>query len=190
MTDSDKLCSLRWDDERGMAAIIDQRLLPHTLEWCYLDSLEAYCFAISEMQVRGAPLIGVTAAFGLAHALAQDSSDENLANASRALLATRPTAVNLRWALEQVASVVRDVPAAERATVAHDKAVLLRKEDIANCERIGNNGLDVLRGLGRNRLDIMTHCNAGWLATVQWGTALAPIYKAHASGIDVHVWGV
>ena len=188
MTDSDKLCSLRWDDERGMAAIIDQRLLPHTLEWCYLDSLEAYCFAISEMQVRGAPLIGVTAAFGLAHALAQDPSDENLANASRALLATRPTAVNLRWALEQVASVVRDVPAAERATVAHDKAVLLRKEDIANCERIGNNGLDVLRGLGRNRLDIMTHCNAGWLATVQWGTALAPIYKAHASGIDVHVW--
>ena len=100
MTGSDDLCSLRWDSSRGMAAIIDQRLLPHALEWCHLDSLEAYCFAIREMQVRGAPLIGVTAAFGLAHALAQDPSDENLANASRALLATRPTAVNLRWALE------------------------------------------------------------------------------------------
>lgn len=188
MAESNDLCTLKWDEERDLVAIIDQRLLPHRLEWCYLDSLQAYCFAISEMQVRGAPLIGVTAAFGLAHALTEDPSDDNLAHASSALLTTRPTAVNLRWALQQIDAAVRDLPAAERAAAAHVRAVALREEDIASCERIGNNGLEVLRTLGKSRLDIMTHCNAGWLATVQWGTALAPVYKAQASGMDVHVW--
>jgi len=188
MSSDDELCSLRWDAANGRVEVIDQRLLPHALEWIPLDSLEAFCFAISAMQVRGAPLIGVTAAFGLAHALSEDASDDNLARASAALLATRPTAVNLRWALEQVGAAVSHLQPPDRAGAALDKARALRESDIANCERIGANGLQVLRALGKDRLDIMTHCNAGWLATVKWGTALAPIYKAQADGIDVHVW--
>ena len=189
MFSTDDLCSLRWDAVSAKVEVIDQTLLPHTLRWCHLDSLSAFCHAISNMQVRGAPLIGITAAFGLAHALSDDASDDNLARASAALLATRPTAVNLRWALEQVTAAVQILPPSARARVALETARVLREEDIANCERIGDNGLKLLQPLvSRDRLNIMTHCNAGWLATVQWGTALAPIYKAHASGIPVHVW--
>lgn len=188
MTGSDELCSLRWDAKRDCVEIIDQTLLPHTLQWCHLDSLAAFCHAISAMQVRGAPLIGVTAAFGLAQALADDASDAGLARASDQLLATRPTAVNLRWALEQVTGAVQHLPDGERAEAALNKAHRVREEDIANCERIGDNGLLKLQSLQKDRLDIMTHCNAGWLATVKWGTALAPIYKARESGMDVHVW--
>jgi methylthioribose-1-phosphate isomerase len=188
MVSTDDLCSLRWDPVSERVEVIDQTLLPHALRWCHLDSLTAFCHAISSMQVRGAPLIGITAAFGLAHALSEDASTENLARASGALLATRPTAVNLRWALEQITTVVNPLQPSERARAALDKARALRAEDIANCERIGVNGLQLLRSLERDHLNIMTHCNAGWLATVQWGTALAPIYKAHASGIEVHVW--
>ena len=189
MFSTDELCSLRWDPVREQVEIIDQTLLPHTLRWCHLDSLSAFCHAIRTMQVRGAPLIGITAAFGLAHALSEDASTENLAHASAVLLATRPTAVNLRWALEQIGAAVLHLEPAERAGAALDKARSLREEDIANCERIGVNGLQLLLSLEvDSQLNIMTHCNAGWLATVQWGTALAPIYKAHASGIAVHVW--
>jgi methylthioribose-1-phosphate isomerase len=189
MFSTDDLCSLRWDPVSENVEVIDQTLLPHALRWCHLDSLDAFCHAISSMQVRGAPLIGVTAAFGLAHALSDGASDENLERASTALLATRPTAVNLRWALEQVTTAVRPVQPADRARVALEKAHTLRAEDIANCERIGENGLQLLRALAvDNQLNVMTHCNAGWLAAVQWGTALAPIYKAHANGIAVHVW--
>lgn len=188
MFSTDDLCSLRWDPVSERVEVIDQTLLPHALRWCHLDSLAAFCHAISSMQVRGAPLIGITAAFGLAHALSEDASTENLASASAELLATRPTAVNLRWALEQITTAVLHLGPSERARAALDKARSLREEDIANCERIGINGLQLLRSLERDRLNIMTHCNAGWLATVQWGTALAPIYKAHASGVEVHVW--
>ncbi|MCB1689194.1 MAG: S-methyl-5-thioribose-1-phosphate isomerase [Halioglobus sp.] len=189
MFGTDELCSLRWDPVSEKVEVIDQTLLPHTLRWCHLDSLEAFCHAISTMQVRGAPLIGITAAFGLAHALSQDASDENLAGAAATLLATRPTAVNLRWALQEVSVAVRNLAPPERARAALDKARALREEDIANCERIGDNGLQLLRTLGSgDSLNIMTHCNAGWLAAIQWGTALAPIYKAHASGMPVHVW--
>jgi methylthioribose-1-phosphate isomerase len=189
MFSGDDLCSLRWDPVSSKVEVIDQTLLPHTLRWCHLDTLSAYCHAISTMQVRGAPLIGITAAFGLAHALSDDASDAGLARASAALLATRPTAVNLRWALEQIATAVSDIPPAGRALAALHKARELRDEDIANCQRIGENGLQLLQTLAFNEcLNIMTHCNAGWLATVQWGTALAPIYRAHAKGIPVHVW--
>ena len=188
MFSTDELCSLRWDPVRKGVEVIDQTLLPHTLRWCPLDTLAAFCHAISAMQVRGAPLIGITAAFGLASALADDASDENLVRASSALMATRPTAVNLRWALEQMTCAVRSLEPSQRALVALDKALSLREEDIVNCERIGANGLELLSALGKDRLNIMTHCNAGWLATVQWGTALAPIYKAQACGIPVHVW--
>jgi len=189
MFSNDELCSLRWDPVIERVEVIDQTLLPHALRWCHLDSVPAFCHAISTMQVRGAPLIGITAAFGLAHALAEDPSDDQLRRASAALLATRPTAVNLRWALEQVTAAVRHLPPAERARAALARALALREEDIAHCERIGANGLQLLLPLRRgDRLDVMTHCNAGWLATIQWGTALAPIYKAHASGMPVHVW--
>lgn len=189
MFSSDDLCSLRWDPVGNKVEVIDQTLLPHALRWCHLDSLADYCHAINTMQVRGAPLIGITAAFGLARALADDASDDNLARASATLLATRPTAVNLRWALDQITVAVRDLAPSQRAQVAAQKAHALRAQDIANCERIGEHGLLLLQDLkDGDSLNIMTHCNAGWLATVQWGTALAPIYKAHASGIPVHVW--
>lgn len=188
MSSTDELCSLRWDPVSKGVEVIDQTLLPHALRWCRLESLPAFCHAISTMQVRGAPLIGITAAFGLANALAEDASNENLARASAALMATRPTAVNLRWALDQITCAVKCLEPSQRALVALHRALSLREEDIVNCERIGANGLQLLSALNKDQLNIMTHCNAGWLATVQWGTALAPIYKAHASGIPVHVW--
>jgi methylthioribose-1-phosphate isomerase len=189
MFSTDELCSLRWDPVSEKVEVIDQTLLPHALRWCHLDSLQAFCHAISTMQVRGAPLIGITAAFGLAHALSDDASDENLTLAAATLLATRPTAVNLRWALEEISLAVHDLAPSERPRAALDKARALREEDIANCGRIGDNGLQLLRTLeAGDCLNIMTHCNAGWLAAIQWGTALAPVYKAHASGIAVHVW--
>ena len=184
-----ELCSLQWDTTAGAAAIIDQTLLPHTLRWCHLHTLQDYCHAISSMQVRGAPLIGITAAFGLAAVLATDASTASLEQASSALLATRPTAVNLGWALAQVRREVSHLPAGERAGAALACALRLREKDIAACARIGDRGLELLRALpARGPINIMTHCNAGWLATIQWGTALAPIYKAQAQGIPVHVW--
>ena len=189
MFSSDDLSSLRWDAVSSAVEIIDQTLLPHTLRWVHLDSLEAYCHAISAMQVRGAPLIGITAAFGLAHALASDASDNNLQRASARLLATRPTAVNLRWALEEIERVVSSLPASQRSSAARARAIALRQADIDNCALIGDNGLALLRDIShQGRLNIMTHCNAGWLATIQWGTALAPVYKAQAAGLPVHVW--
>jgi methylthioribose-1-phosphate isomerase len=189
MFTSDDLSSLRWDPVHGAVEIIDQTLLPHTLRWVHLDSLHAYCHAINTMQVRGAPLIGITAAFGLAHALTEDGSDAKLQSASDQLLATRPTAVNLRWALDEVGAAVKSLSSAERGQAALARALAMREEDIANCARIGEHGLALLRELGTGKsLNIMTHCNAGWLATIKWGTAMAPVYKAREAGIDVHVW--
>lgn len=189
MFTTDDLCSLRWNVEKGCAEIIDQTLLPHRLHWCQLESLQDYCHAIAHMQVRGAPLIGVTAAFGLAHALGDDASDQGLAEASQRLLATRPTAVNLRWAIDQIEGAVKGLDVSLRAAAAAEKAIEMRAEDIAHCENIGIHGAQLLRPLYTGEtLNLMTHCNAGWLATIQWGTALAPIYKAHESGIKVHVW--
>ena len=186
---ADDLSSLRWDSTSGQVEIIDQTLLPHTLRWCHLANLADFCHAISAMQVRGAPLIGITAAYGLARALVDDASDLNLRAACESLSVTRPTAVNLQWALDQVAAFVRPLPESERAAAALEKAHNLRAEDIATCERIGLNGAQVLPSTdATDTLNIMTHCNAGWLATVQWGTALAPIYQAQAQGRAVHVW--
>jgi methylthioribose-1-phosphate isomerase len=183
------LSSLRCAELTGRVEIIDQTLLPHTLCWRHLDSLAAYCHAITTMQVRGAPLIGITAAFGLALALTEDPSAEGLAEATRALLATRPTAVNLQWALAEISGALRGVEPVSWPAAALEKARALRQADIANCARIGEHGLAILRQRGATeRLNIMTHCNAGWLAAIQWGTALAPVYKAHAAGLPVHVW--
>tara|TARA_R110000823_G_scaffold47903_2_gene121760 strand:+ start:14280 stop:15362 length:1083 start_codon:yes stop_codon:yes gene_type:complete len=189
MFSNDDLSSLRWNEREHRAEVIDQTLLPHVSVWLPLDALPDYCHAISSMQVRGAPLIGITAAFGVAQALADDPSDESLQHSQATLLATRPTAVNLRWALQQMADVVTALPPAQRAAAALQKAQALRADEIASCEQIGEQGLSLLRGcLNGGRLNVMTHCNAGWLAAVQWGTALAAIYKAHAAGLDVHVW--
>ncbi|RLQ21827.1 S-methyl-5-thioribose-1-phosphate isomerase [Seongchinamella sediminis] len=189
MFSSDDLASLRSDAVSGAVEIIDQTLLPHTLRWVHLDSLEAYCHAISAMQVRGAPLIGISAAFGLAHAVAGDPSDAGIRQASERLLATRPTAVNLRWALEAMAQEILPLALDKRAGAARARAIALRQADIDNCAAIGDHGLALLRDMPRgDTLNIMTHCNAGWLATIQWGTALAPIYKARAAGLPVHVW--
>lgn len=189
VSQSENLCSLRWDHQRQMVEVIDQTLLPHALQWLQLDTLDAFCHAISSMQVRGAPLIGITAAYGLAAALARDATTQQLEQARAVLLATRPTAVNLRWALDEVAAAVLPLPPAERAQAALARAHALRSEDIANCARIGEHGLALLRALPpAETLHIMTHCNAGWLATIEWGTALAPVYAAHRAGIPVHVW--
>jgi len=189
MTD---LCSLRLNSARNAVEIIDQTLLPHQLEWLALDCLQAYCESISNMRVRGAPLIGITAAFGLATALRNDPSTHGLNAAKGALLATRPTAINLQWALDRVTSHVLPLEQSRRADAAFECACSLREQDIESCSSIGEVGRGILQDLlldrGSEQLQVMTHCNAGWLATIEWGTALAPIYKVHEAGVPVHVW--
>ncbi len=176
--------------------VIDQTLLPHRFETLSLRSLDDAAAAISTMVVRGAPLIGVTGAYGLMLALQADPSDSALAAAFEQLNATRPTAVNLRWALERVRDRVTPLPPAERAAAARQEAGAIAEEDVAMCEAIGEHGLRLFQQLAAARpperqgepLRVLTHCNAGWLATVDWGTALAPIYKAHRAGLAIHVW--
>ena len=177
------------DDHRGLV-VIDQTLLPERLDQVRLESLGDCARAITDMVVRGAPLIGVTAAYGLALGLREDPSDAGLETARRTLLATRPTAVNLRWAIDRVATAARERPLFERAGVAWREAGRMAEEDVAVCEAIGRHGAALLRGLprGGGDLEVLTHCNAGWLATVDWGTALAPVYALHDAGVPVHVW--
>ena len=180
--------------EHGAVDIIDQTALPHTYREVRLTSLEDAAHAIRSMQVRGAPLIGVTAAYGLALALARHDDDASLQTAVATLAATRPTAVNLRWALARMQSHLAPLPASARAEAAWREAALIADEDVEQCRLIGEHGLTLLRPLAerRGRLDLMTHCNAGWLATVDYGTALAPIYAAFdaakSTGWDVRVW--
>ena len=171
--------------------ILDQTRLPHELCVVELRTLDDAARAIQGMQVRGAPLIGVTAAYGVCLALRADASDAALARASEALLATRPTAVNLRWALARMREELAGVPPAARVTAAYRAAAALADEDVSLCRAIGEHGADLLAKVERRSgatLQVLTHCNAGWLATVDWGTALAPIYTAHERGVDVHVW--
>ena len=170
--------------------IIDQTALPHHLTTLRLSSLEEAVRAIRVMQVRGAPLIGVTAAYGLAMALLRGAEDANLSKAVAELAATRPTAVNLHWALDRLRKLLLPLPPDVRADVAWREAGRIAEEDVEQCRRIGENGLAIMRSLAvkRGRLEVMTHCNAGWLATVDFGTALAPVYAAYDSGIAVHVW--
>ena len=182
---------MRTDDGAG-ARILDQRDLPWKVTWVELRDAATAERAIREMWTRGAPLIGATAAYGLALALAEDASDEGLASAHQFLLEARPTAVNLRWALDDVAAHVRPLPAADRAAAAFARADQIADDDAAMSEAIGQHGLEILRDLHAQHpdrpLNILTHCNAGWLATVDYGTATAPIYMAHDAGIPVHVW--
>ncbi|MDT8757446.1 S-methyl-5-thioribose-1-phosphate isomerase [Sphingomonas psychrotolerans] len=181
----------RTSDGKGVC-ILDQRLLPWEVRWVELRSAEAAATAIREMWARGAPMIGATAAYGFAMALAVDPSDAALAHAFESLRATRPTAVNLRWALDQVRTAVAGLPEAHRAEAAFARADAICEEDATLCRAIGEHGLALLRALHAELpdrpLNILTHCNAGWLATVDYGTATAPIYLAHDAGIPVHVW--
>jgi methylthioribose-1-phosphate isomerase len=181
-----------WLAADGAVEIIDQTRLPHAVEIVRLHDLDDAATAIATMQVRGAPLIGATAAWGLALALRADPSDAGLAAASSRLAATRPTAVNLAWALERTARFVAPLRPADRAEAAAREAGAIAEEDVLACRHIGDHGAALIaaiaeRGVGAP-VNILTHCNAGWLAAVDWGTALAPIYVAQERGIDVHVW--
>jgi len=172
--------------------IIDQIRLPHHFEIVTLSHVDEAATAIATMQVRGAPLIGVTAAYGVALAMRADPSDAHLEAASTQLAATRPTAVNLRWALDEMRRALAGVPASGRADAAFSRAEKIAEEDVALCSAIGDHGLGLIGEIAARKrgepVKILTHCNAGWLATVDWGTATAPIYKAHDAGIAVHVW--
>ena len=178
--------------------VIDQTVLPHRFETIRLETAADAARAIRDMVVRGAPLIGATAAYGVALAMRADPSDDSLAEAIAMLGATRPTAVNLRWALDATGTLLRGLPPGERTAAAYDFAARLCEDDVRTNRSIGRFGLDLFReiagragaggGGGDRALNVMTHCNAGWLATVDWGTATAPVYLAHEQGLPVHVW--
>ena len=183
-----------WRSADGHAVeIIDQTRLPHAFVTCRLESVAEAVHAIKAMLVRGAPLIGATAAYGICLAMRDDASDQSLRGAYDALIVTRPTAVNLRWALDEMMAAIGQLPPDRRMQAAWRRAAELCDEDVAINSAIGDHGLGIFRDIWdrkgqQGRLDILTHCNAGWLATVDWGTALAPVYKAHDAGIPVHVW--
>ena len=173
--------------------VIDQRLLPHRFATLTLRSAGAAAQAIADMTVRGAPLIGATGAYGMALAMAEDPSDRHLAAACDLLLAARPTAVNLRWALDRLRARLAPLKPSERRDAAYAEAARVAHEDVATCASLGRHGAALIRDAwertGRSRpVEVLTHCNAGWLAAVDWGTALAPVYRAHRDGIPVHVW--
>jgi len=219
----------------GAVEIIDQTLLPHAFAVRQLTSLASVIHAIKTMQVRGAPLIGAAAAYGMALAMQEDSTDANLDKAARDLVASRPTAVNLRWAVERVVRLLQQMPSDQRCEAAWQEAAAICEEDVQINRAIGEHGLRLIRDVigqksrarsdeeikslegmqsaaagaqgprqyikygegpstaqqsyaSSQRFNILTHCNAGWLATVDWGTALAPIYAAHDAGLDIHVW--
>jgi len=180
-----------WVDETEQVKIIDQTRLPHEFSIVTLGTVDDAATAIEDMLVRGAPLIGATAAYGMALAMSASNSDENLSSAYQTLLKTRPTAVNLRWALDEMIKVLTPVDPAQRKQIAFDHAKTICDDDAKQCENIGNHGAKLISDIYQDKQDtvnILTHCNAGWLATVDWGTALAPIYKANKAGIPVHVW--
>ncbi len=184
-----------WLNDNGWCVdIIDQTRLPHEFSIKSLRSMQDAAEAISFMRVRGAPLIGATAAYGLALAMREDASDANLKRAGETLLATRPTAVNLRWALERMSRVLSESSVDDRTAYAYTLAAEICDEDVAINHDIGRHALAVIRELWRKKpagtesFHILTHCNAGWLATVDWGTALSAIYQAWDDGIPVHVW--
>jgi methylthioribose-1-phosphate isomerase len=169
---------------------IDQTLLPHRFVVRDFTTVEDAERAIRTMIVRGAPLIGAAAAYGMALAMAADPSDANLERAYKVLLASRPTAVNLRWALDDLRALLAPLGQGKRREAAYRRAAEICDEDAEICRRIGENGLAEIKQIRPHgeRLEALTHCNAGWLATVDWGTALSPIYHAHNAGIPIHVW--
>ena len=194
MNVGDKHYHTIWLNEDGRSVdIIDQRWLPHEFRIVTLKTVPDVATAIRDMWVRGAPLIGVTAAYGVAIAMTEDASDENLERVWHELNETRPTAINLRWALNEMKRVLSPLPPAERAAVAYARAAEIAQEDVELNRSIGQHGLEVIRGIAARKkpgepVNILTHCNAGWLATVDYGTATAPIYLATEEGIPVHVY--
>ncbi len=182
-----------WLAEDGWSVqAIDQTKLPYRFEIVRLETVSDAARAIKTMIVRGAPLIGATAAYGVCLALRQDASDASLDAAIALLGQTRPTAVNLRWALAEMDRALRSQPPAERAAAAYAKAAEISDADVDTCRHIGRHGVEIIRAAASRKqggpVNILTHCNAGWLACVDWGTATAPIYAAHDQGIPVHVW--
>lgn len=185
--------TIKVSDDGWSVQIIDQTKLPHGLEWITLKTVEAAGHAIKAMQVRGAPLIGATAAYGVSLALRQDASDAALANAIAFLNAQRPTAVNLRWALEEMRRSLAPLPPNARIAAAYQRAAEICEDDVETNRLIGVHGLDIIRAIAARkqpgeRVNVLTHCNAGWLACVDWGTATSPIYQAHDAGIPIHVF--
>ncbi|MDT8275575.1 MAG: S-methyl-5-thioribose-1-phosphate isomerase [Roseomonas mucosa] len=186
------------DEEDGWSVrIFDQTRLPWAVETLRLTDEEQVAQAIRSMQTRGAPLIGATAAYGLALALRRDPSTENLERVAAMLGETRPTAINLRWALERMLEALRNQPPERRAEAAYAEAKAICDDDVETNRRIGEHGLELLRGIaarkqaegrGGEPVNVLTHCNAGWIATVDYGTALSPIYQAFDEGMKVHVW--
>jgi methylthioribose-1-phosphate isomerase len=181
-----------WPESDGTVGIIDQAALPHRFITRKLVTLDDAAHAIRAMIVRGAPLIGATAAYGMALAMRADGSDAALDHAHETLRETRPTAVNLHWALARMRDVLQNQKPGQRAAMAWREASEICDEDVETCRRIGEHGLSLLREAAAKKhgatLNVLTHCNAGWLACVDWGTALAPLYMAHDTGIPLHVW--
>jgi methylthioribose-1-phosphate isomerase len=183
-----------WLEPDGWSiGVIDQTALPHRLVTARLATLKDAAHAIRAMVIRGAPLIGATAAYGLCLALREDASDEAIERAYATLLATRPTAVNLKWALDEMVAAVRNRPRGERPAVAYRRAAEICEEDVAINTAIGGNGLPLIEAVAQRkkpgeRVNVLTHCNAGWLAAVDVGTATAPIYAAFDKGIAIHVF--
>lgn len=184
--------SIWTDPESGAVRIIDQRWLPHAFRLATLSTLDEFATAIRDMWVRGAPLIGATAAWGVAEEMARDPSDAAFDRAYDILHETRPTAINLRWALDRCRAALMPLDAAKRAAAARALAVEICDEDVEINRMIGVHGLELIREIaakkGGEPVRVLTHCNAGWLATVDWGTATSPVYHAADAGLPVHVW--
>jgi len=185
--------SLWWNDEQGALQIIDQRSLPHLFVEQDVTSMQDYVDAITQMRVRGAPLIGAVAAYGMAHAMSLDSSDSNIMSAWDTLYATRPTAINLRWSLDRCKDMLLNLDVSQRASAALLLAHEIAAEDAETNRLIGEHGMRLVESIAKRKapgepVRLLTHCNAGWLATVDWGTATSPIFQAHDAGIPLHVW--
>jgi methylthioribose-1-phosphate isomerase len=183
-----------WVEPDGWSVgTIDQTMLPHRYATLRMATVAEAAHAIKSMQVRGAPLIGAVAAYGIALSVCADASDAALERAYALLIATRPTAINLKWALDEMCAAVRNRPREDRVAAAYRRAAEIADEDVAINQAIGRNGLKLIEAIAARkklgeRVNVLTHCNAGWLATVDWGTATAPIYMAHDAGLPVHVW--
>ncbi len=177
--------------EKNKVKIIDQTKLPFKFVIKELSSLKSFFNAIKKMEVRGAPLIGVTAAFGLALEVLRNPNKSNILKSYRTLCNSRPTAINLKWALDEIIKVILKMPPEQRGLESMKIANKIRNDDINSCKQIGKYGLEVIKKIYKKKkkcVNILTHCNAGWLATVDWGTALAPIFYAKKKKIPIHIW--
>ena len=185
------LTTIWYDHKIDKVKIIDQRLIPFKLNIIALNTVDEVCFAIKEMQVRGAPLIGVTAAYGMYIAAKENSDLKYLLKAGEKINSTRPTAVNLSWAINKIINNISNINKNDLPIKILEMANQIRQDDINNCKKIGEHGFDLIKKIYEKKhqpVNILTHCNAGWLATVDWGTALAPVYVAHKNNIPLHIW--